>query len=94
METRDGSRVAAECWAGGWGGRGPPSLLCPALLWLQMIESECFKDINEIENDPVLEPVLEPDEKMDQQVPRPQKRGFFYRLFSRGVRVTVAVLLL
>lgn len=59
-----------------------------------MIESECFKDINEIENDPVLEPVLEPDEKMDQQVPRPQKRGFFYRLFSRGVRVTVAVLLL
>lgn len=55
-----------------------------------MIESECFKDINEIEN----EPVLEPDEKTDQHVPRPQKRGFFYRLFSRGVRVTVAVLLL
>ncbi|XP_065770636.1 G protein-coupled receptor kinase 4 isoform X9 [Muntiacus reevesi] len=64
---------------------------CVSIPWQnEMIESECFKDINEIEN----EPVLEPDEKTDQQVPRPQKRGFFYRLFSRGVRVTVAVLLL
>lgn len=87
--TGDGSRVAAECWAEGWGGRGPPSLLCPALLWVQMIESECFKDINESENEPAVdEPVvvLAPDEKMSQQVPR-QKRGFFHRLFSRGVRV-------
>ena len=89
--TGDRSRVAAERWAGGRGGRGPPSFLCPALLWVQMIESECFKDINESENEPVV--VLEPDEKTDQQVPR-QKRGFFYRLFSRGVRVAVAVLLL
>ncbi|KAF4013206.1 hypothetical protein G4228_004505 [Cervus hanglu yarkandensis] len=62
---------------------------CVSIPWQnEMIESECFKDINEIEN----EPVLEPDEKTDQHVPRPQKRGFFYRLFSRGVRVTVAVL--
>nr|XP_020745516.1 G protein-coupled receptor kinase 4 isoform X2 [Odocoileus virginianus texanus] len=54
---------------------------CVSIPWQnEMIESECFKDINEMEN----EPVLEPDEKMDQQVPRPQKRGFFYRLFSRG----------
>ncbi|XP_065770635.1 G protein-coupled receptor kinase 4 isoform X8 [Muntiacus reevesi] len=54
---------------------------CVSIPWQnEMIESECFKDINEIEN----EPVLEPDEKTDQQVPRPQKRGFFYRLFSRG----------
>ncbi|XP_043303779.1 G protein-coupled receptor kinase 4 isoform X2 [Cervus canadensis] len=54
---------------------------CVSIPWQnEMIESECFKDINEIEN----EPVLEPDEKTDQHVPRPQKRGFFYRLFSRG----------
>uniref|UniRef100_A0A452FKS4 G protein-coupled receptor kinase n=1 Tax=Capra hircus TaxID=9925 RepID=A0A452FKS4_CAPHI len=47
------------------------------------------EDINESENEPVVdEPavVLVPDEKMSQQVPR-QKRGFFHRLFSRGVRV-------
>ena len=67
MGTGDGSRVAAKRWAGGRGGRGPLSLLCPALLWVQMIESECFKDINEGENEPVV--VLEPNEKTDQQVP-------------------------
>ncbi|XP_070228910.1 G protein-coupled receptor kinase 4 isoform X9 [Bos mutus] len=55
---------------------------CVSIPWQnEMIESECFKDINESENEPVV--VLEPDEKTDQQVPR-QKRGFFYRLFSRG----------
>ncbi|XP_045022193.1 G protein-coupled receptor kinase 4 isoform X8 [Bubalus bubalis] len=55
---------------------------CVSIPWQnEMIESECFKDINESENEPVV--VLEPNEKTDQQVPR-QKRGFFYRLFSRG----------
>ncbi|KAM7243482.1 hypothetical protein CapIbe_005976 [Capra ibex] len=60
---------------------------CVSIPWQnEMIESECFKDINESENEPVVdEPavVLVPDEKMSQQVPR-QKRGFFHRLFSRG----------
>ncbi|XP_069450984.1 G protein-coupled receptor kinase 4 isoform X10 [Ovis canadensis] len=60
---------------------------CVSIPWQnEMIESECFKDINESENEPAVdEPVvvLAPDEKMSQQVPR-QKRGFFHRLFSRG----------
>lgn len=85
--------MAAERWAGGQVGdadrpRGPPPLLCPALLWVPMIESECFKDINERGN-----VALDPEEKTYQPAPR-QKRGFFHRLFTRGVRDTRSVIII
>ena len=66
---------------------GSPPLLCPALLWMQMIESECFKDINERGN-----VALDPEEKTYQPAPK-QKRGFFHRLFTRGVRVKHVVII-
>ncbi|KAK2495161.1 hypothetical protein MC885_000258 [Smutsia gigantea] len=46
-----------------------------------VIESECFKDINESENDENVALVLE--KKTCQPVPNP-KRGFFCRLLRRG----------
>lgn len=54
-----------------------------------MIESGCFKDINEEE--PEEHTVLNIEEKTYHPVPKP-KRGFFYRLFRRGVRVTSILL--
>lgn len=72
----------------GAGWAGPPPLLCPALLGVQMTESECSKDINERGN-----VALDPEEKTYQPAPR-QKRGFFHRLFTRGVRATHVLLLL
>lgn len=64
-------------------------LFCPALVWTQMIESGCFKDINE--DEPEENMVLNVEEKMYHSVPKP-KRGFFCRLFRRGVRVTSILL--
>ena len=52
-----------------------------------MIESECFKDINERGN-----VALDPEEKTYQPAPK-QKRGFFHRLFTRGVRVKHVVII-
>lgn len=65
-------------------------LLCPTLVWTQMIESGCFNDINKDEFDE--NTVLNLEEKMHYQVPK-KKRGFFYRLLRRGVRVTSILLL-
>lgn len=56
---------------------------CPVLLCMQMIESECFRDISESENDENVALVLE--KKTCQPVPNP-KRGFFYRLLRRRVK--------
>lgn len=58
-----------------------PLLLCP--LWMQMIESGCFKDINESDTEEYV--ALGLGEKLHRPVPKP-KRGFFYRLLRRGVR--------
>lgn len=60
-------------------------LLCPALLRMQMIESECFKDINESENEETRD--LHQEDKTCQAKPAPtRKRCFFNRLLSRWVR--------
>ncbi|XP_077924450.1 G protein-coupled receptor kinase 4 isoform X2 [Halichoerus grypus] len=57
---------------------------CVSIPWQnEMIESGCFKDINEEE--PEEHTVLNIEEKTYHPVPKP-KRGFFYRLFRRGVR--------
>ncbi|XP_030616041.1 G protein-coupled receptor kinase 4-like [Delphinapterus leucas] len=64
---------------------------CVAIPWqseVPMIESECFKDINERGN-----VALDPEEKTYQPAPR-QKRGFFHRLFTRGVRDTRSVIII
>ncbi|KAM9331490.1 G protein-coupled receptor kinase 4 [Gastrophryne carolinensis] len=54
---------------------------CVSIPWQQeMIETECFKDINLYETDGVLSPDLD----MSKQNIRP-KRSFFHRLFRRGV---------
>ncbi|ELK32967.1 hypothetical protein MDA_GLEAN10010363 [Myotis davidii] len=69
---------------GGWLTRGCP-LLCPALLRMQMIESECFKDINESENEETRD--LHQGDKTCQPKPAPKRRrGFFHRLLSSWVR--------
>ncbi|XP_056658340.1 G protein-coupled receptor kinase 4 isoform X2 [Monodelphis domestica] len=53
---------------------------CVSIPWQnEMIETECFKDINTYENDN-----LTSDGDDDKQTLRP-KRGFFHRLFGRGV---------
>ncbi|XP_043828519.1 G protein-coupled receptor kinase 4 isoform X2 [Dromiciops gliroides] len=53
---------------------------CVSIPWQnEMIETECFKDINTYENDK-----LTSDVDVNKHTPRP-KRGFFYRLFRRGV---------
>ncbi|XP_059779686.1 G protein-coupled receptor kinase 4 isoform X6 [Balaenoptera ricei] len=53
---------------------------CVSIPWQnEMIESECFKDINERGN-----VALDPEEKTYQPAPK-QKRGFFHRLFTRGL---------
>ncbi|XP_057402357.1 G protein-coupled receptor kinase 4 isoform X5 [Balaenoptera acutorostrata] len=53
---------------------------CVCIPWQnEMIESECFKDINERGN-----VALDPEEKTYQPAPK-QKRGFFHRLFTRGL---------
>ncbi|KAJ8783452.1 hypothetical protein J1605_009157 [Eschrichtius robustus] len=53
---------------------------CVSIPWQnEMIESECFKDINERGN-----VALDPEEKTYQPA-RKQKRGFFHRLFTRGL---------
>ncbi|XP_014644399.1 PREDICTED: G protein-coupled receptor kinase 4 [Ceratotherium simum simum] len=58
---------------------------CVSIPWQnEMIESECFKDINESANEEKM--ALNVEERARQTVPRP-KRGFFYRLFRSGVRV-------
>uniref|UniRef100_A0A452TQX8 G protein-coupled receptor kinase n=1 Tax=Ursus maritimus TaxID=29073 RepID=A0A452TQX8_URSMA len=63
---------------------------CVSIPWQnEMIESGCFKDINE--DEPEENMVLNVEEKMYHPVPKP-KRGFFYRLFRRGVRVTSILL--
>uniref|UniRef100_A0A452QV43 G protein-coupled receptor kinase n=1 Tax=Ursus americanus TaxID=9643 RepID=A0A452QV43_URSAM len=63
---------------------------CVSIPWQnEMIESGCFKDINE--DEPEENMVLNVEEKMHHPVPKP-KRGFFYRLFRRGVRVTSILL--
>uniref|UniRef100_A0A452TPB3 G protein-coupled receptor kinase n=1 Tax=Ursus maritimus TaxID=29073 RepID=A0A452TPB3_URSMA len=55
---------------------------CVSIPWQnEMIESGCFKDINE--DEPEENMVLNVEEKMYHPVPKP-KRGFFYRLFRRG----------
>ncbi|XP_030891269.1 G protein-coupled receptor kinase 4 isoform X1 [Leptonychotes weddellii] len=55
---------------------------CVSIPWQnEMIESGCFKDINEEE--PEEHTVLNIEEKTYHPVPKP-KRGFFYRLFRRG----------
>ncbi|XP_045626822.1 G protein-coupled receptor kinase 4-like [Ursus americanus] len=55
---------------------------CVSIPWQnEMIESGCFKDINE--DEPEENMVLNVEEKMHHPVPKP-KRGFFYRLFRRG----------
>ncbi|XP_058402599.1 G protein-coupled receptor kinase 4 isoform X1 [Diceros bicornis minor] len=55
---------------------------CVSIPWQnEMIESECFKDINESANEEKM--ALDVEEKARQTVPRP-KRGFFYRLFRSG----------
>ncbi|KAB0404203.1 hypothetical protein E2I00_003905 [Balaenoptera physalus] len=60
---------------------------CVSIPWQnEMIESECFKDINERGN-----VALDPEEKTYQPAPK-QKRGFFHRLFTRGVRVKHVVI--
>ncbi|XP_067414993.1 G protein-coupled receptor kinase 4 [Emydura macquarii macquarii] len=54
---------------------------CVSIPWQnEMIETECFQDINIYETDSTLSPDLD----MSKDTPRP-KRGFFHRLFSRGV---------
>ncbi|KAI5945705.1 G protein-coupled receptor kinase 4 [Manis javanica] len=58
--------------------RTPHPPFCP-----DMIESECFRDISESENDENVALVLE--KKTCQPVPNP-KRGFFYRLLRRRVK--------
>uniref|UniRef100_A0A8C0D0T0 G protein-coupled receptor kinase n=1 Tax=Balaenoptera musculus TaxID=9771 RepID=A0A8C0D0T0_BALMU len=61
---------------------------CVSIPWQnEMIESECFKDINERGN-----VALDPEEKTYQPAPK-QKRGFFHRLFTRGVRVKHVVII-
>ncbi|XP_068926849.1 G protein-coupled receptor kinase 4 isoform X4 [Petaurus breviceps papuanus] len=53
---------------------------CVSIPWQnEMIETECFKDINAYENDR-----LTSDLDVNRHTPRP-KRGFFHRLFRRGV---------
>ncbi|XP_020847828.1 G protein-coupled receptor kinase 4 isoform X3 [Phascolarctos cinereus] len=53
---------------------------CVSIPWQnEMIETECFKDINVYENDK-----LTSDLDLNKLTPRP-KRGFFHRLFRRGV---------
>uniref|UniRef100_A0A4X2M4P9 [G-protein-coupled receptor] kinase n=1 Tax=Vombatus ursinus TaxID=29139 RepID=A0A4X2M4P9_VOMUR len=53
---------------------------CVSIPWQnEMIETECFKDINAYENDK-----LTSDLDVNKHTPRP-KRGFFHRLFRRGV---------
>ncbi|XP_072476168.1 G protein-coupled receptor kinase 4 isoform X2 [Notamacropus eugenii] len=53
---------------------------CVSIPWQnEMIETECFKDINAYENDK-----LTSDLEVIKHAPRP-KRGFFRRLFRRGV---------
>uniref|UniRef100_A0A2K6GWT1 G protein-coupled receptor kinase n=1 Tax=Propithecus coquereli TaxID=379532 RepID=A0A2K6GWT1_PROCO len=55
---------------------------CVPIPWQnEMIESGCFKDINESENEENL--LLDLEEKIRPSVPKP-KRGFFYRLFRIG----------
>ncbi|XP_034528086.1 G protein-coupled receptor kinase 4 isoform X2 [Ailuropoda melanoleuca] len=55
---------------------------CVSIPWQnEMIESGCFKDINE--DEPEENMVLNVEEKMYHSVPKP-KRGFFCRLFRRG----------
>ncbi|XP_066892913.1 G protein-coupled receptor kinase 4 isoform X1 [Kogia breviceps] len=49
----------------------------------EMIESECFKDINESGK-----VALDPEEKTYQPAPG-QKRGFLHRLFTRGVKLSL-----
>ncbi|KAB1282038.1 G protein-coupled receptor kinase 4 [Camelus dromedarius] len=54
---------------------------CVPIPWQnEMIESECFKDINESEREESV--TLDPAEKA-QPVPKP-RRSFLYRLFARG----------
>ncbi|EPQ20420.1 hypothetical protein D623_10021543 [Myotis brandtii] len=49
---------------------------------MQMIESECFKDINESENEETRD--LRQEDKTCQPKPAPKrKKGFFHRLLSR-----------
>lgn len=82
---QDGTGAATECCAG-WSGRADFAVfpqLFPVLLCMQMIESECFRDISESENDENVALVLE--KKTCQPVPNP-KRGFFYRLLRRRVK--------
>nr|XP_044623876.1 G protein-coupled receptor kinase 4 isoform X4 [Equus asinus] len=55
---------------------------CVSIPWQnEMIESECFKDINESENGENM--ALDRKEKTRQALPK-SKRGFFYRLLVRG----------
>ncbi|XP_023363480.1 G protein-coupled receptor kinase 4 isoform X2 [Otolemur garnettii] len=55
---------------------------CVSIPWQnEMIESGCFKDINESENDDTFRSDIE--EKQLVRVSKP-KKGFFYRLFRRG----------
>ncbi|XP_023494250.2 G protein-coupled receptor kinase 4 isoform X4 [Equus caballus] len=55
---------------------------CVSIPWQnEMIESECFKDINESENGENM--ALDRKEKTHQALPK-SKRGFFYRLLVRG----------
>nr|XP_033713326.1 G protein-coupled receptor kinase 4 [Tursiops truncatus] len=57
---------------------------CVSIPWQsKMTESECSKDINERGN-----VALDPEEKTYQPAPR-QKRGFFHRLFTRGVKLSL-----
>ncbi|XP_028015494.2 G protein-coupled receptor kinase 4 isoform X1 [Eptesicus fuscus] len=49
----------------------------------EMIESECFKDINESENEETWDLRLE-DKSCHLGPARPRRAGFFHRLFSRG----------
>ncbi|XP_036621400.1 G protein-coupled receptor kinase 4 isoform X2 [Trichosurus vulpecula] len=54
---------------------------CVSIPWQnEMIETECFKDINACENDKPTSSDLD----VNKHTPRP-KRGFFHRLFRRGV---------
>ncbi|XP_057561314.1 G protein-coupled receptor kinase 4 isoform X3 [Hippopotamus amphibius kiboko] len=56
---------------------------CVSIPWQnEMIESGCFKDISERENEENV--ALDPEEKTCCPVPK-QKRGFLYRLFARGL---------
>ncbi|XP_054942231.1 G protein-coupled receptor kinase 4 isoform X4 [Physeter macrocephalus] len=50
----------------------------------EMIQSECFKDINESGN-----VALDPEDGTYQPAPG-QKRGFFHRLFTRGVKLSLS----